>query len=123
MSCQSDGQDELGLLSPDLRRPLEAHVLPHLSLADLGRLACCSRAAHSLLLQASLGLWKAAAATLLPEKHPGLASTNLASLQASLRVYAACLQNLQQGMDSRCLVLASHHLRASFAASTIYKCP
>lgn len=74
MSCATscDAQDRPGLLLHELQAILEAKVLRHLSLVDLGRLACCSVNLRQLVDRAPVSLWRCAAGTQLGARHPAL---------------------------------------------------
>ena len=85
---------------------METHVLPHLSAAAVGCLACTCRHLHSLGTGAPVTTWQALASEVLGAQHPALqpATTghppSAASLQAALHRYSHACQGLRTGRYS-----------------------
>lgn len=91
-------QAEHSICNSTVWTPLQLHMLPLLSCADLGRLTCCCRVMREFLSAASARIWQLAAIRALPVTHPGLAGQGVAAVQQAMRANMVCLQNLQRGV-------------------------
>lgn len=98
----------MSLLDPILQAVLERHMLPHMDLVDLGRLAATCRALRRLVAAASALFWRAAASRALPARHPALLSDSTAAIHEALRQQAVVHRNIRAGSCGK-----SPHIRAA----------
>lgn len=91
------GEAPLLVALPQLEAVLERHILPHLSVHDIGRLACVSSALKEAIAGIVCSLWTTAASRWLPAKHPALQQTDLAALKAALAASRLARHNIRQG--------------------------
>ena len=104
------------LLSNALEGPLEQLILPQLSAADLGRLACTCSHMHQYLASVDIDIWREAATAVLPCVHPSLCTADLAAVRHALRVYQGSLQNMKADKHTRLWELPEatlHHISSS----------
>lgn len=99
------------LLSGELQAVLELHLLPSLSARELGRLSCMCRVVQAWLDQVDARLWRAAAAKVLPAKHPPLGLVGTAGTRQALQRSCDALRNISKGK-----VTDFRQFRACFAA-------
>lgn len=86
------------LLSPEVAKTLQHHVLPRLGINDLGRLSCTCSALHSLVEDLDMTVWMSFSRGALPSTHPALQSADLATLKRALTSHNLASLNLARGI-------------------------
>ncbi|KAK9793720.1 hypothetical protein WJX73_010121 [Symbiochloris irregularis] len=76
-------------------------MLSKLHPTDLGRLACTCKAGSALVSLASDEIWRAAAAHVLPLRHPVRNSSQVPAIRVALTNFASSRANLRQGAVKR----------------------
>ena len=97
------------LLAPELHTVLQHHVLPLLSVHDLGRLSCTCSPLRNSVAEVDIRLWRSGAAAVLPPAHPSLEAADLATVRRALLRCTGALRNLAAGR-----VTVQHQLPAAW---------